>query len=80
MPFYDYKCAKCANVFEIEKGMKETPRNLGCPKCGSAEVNRVYSRPRILKGEAALLDTEGTSGGSCNTCTDGVCSDCSTKN
>ena len=79
MPFYDYKCVKCANIFEIEKGMKEAPKALKCPKCGSKEAARVFSKIRVIKGEAALLDTEGTSGGSCNTCVDGVCSTCNVK-
>lgn len=80
MAFYDYKCAKCANIFEIEKGMKEKPKDLKCPKCLSPEVNRVFTKPRVLRGESALLDTEGTSGANCNTCVDGTCSGCSCKN
>lgn len=76
MAFYDYKCSKCGIVFEIEKGMKETLKALKCPKCGSKEANRVFSKVRVLKGEAAMLRTEGTSGSNCNTCTDGVCSKC----
>ncbi len=79
MAFYDYKCAKCATVFEIEKGMKEAPKGLKCPKCGSSEANRVFTKVRVLRGESALLDTHGTSGGSCNTCVDGMCSSCKSK-
>ncbi len=80
MAFYDYKCTRCGAVFEIEKGMKEAPKKLKCPKCGSAEANRVFTKIRILKGESALLDTHGTSGGSCSTCVDGVCDSCKSKN
>ena len=76
MPFYDYKCAKCDNVFEIEKGMKEKPKDLKCPKCKSADVNRVFTKVRVLRGEAAILNSEGTSGSDCNTCVDGVCKNC----
>lgn len=79
MAFYDYKCAKCANIFEIEKGMKEKVVDLKCPKCASLDVNRVFSKPRVLRGESALLDSHGTSGGNCNTCTNGVCSGCGSK-
>jgi len=79
MPFYDYKCAKCSEIFEIEKGMKETPKDLKCPKCKSPSVNRVFTKPRVLRGEAALLDSKGTSGSDCNTCVDGVCSTCKVK-
>lgn len=79
MPFYDYKCSKCNSVFEIEKGMKETPRDLKCPKCGSSKAKRVFTKVKVLRGEAALLNTEGTSGSDCNTCVDGVCSTCKVK-
>jgi len=79
MAFYDYKCSECENIFEIEKGMKEAPRDLKCPKCGNTDAKRVFNKPRVLKGEAALLATEGTSGSNCNTCVDGVCSTCGVK-
>ncbi len=81
MPFYDYKCAKCSSVFEIEKGMKEKPVGLRCPRCGGSEVNRVFTRPRILRGEVAILNDMGSSGSGsdCNTCTDGACSCCGSK-
>jgi len=79
MPYYDYKCIKCNNVFEIEKGMKEKPKNLKCPSCGNKEAKRVFTRPRILTGTAEILKTEGTSGLDCNTCVDGMCSTCKTK-
>jgi putative FmdB family regulatory protein len=79
MPFYDYKCTKCNTVFEIEKGMKETPKGLKCPKCKSPEVNRVFTKIRVLRGESALLNEHGTSGSNCNTCVDGECSSCKSK-
>jgi putative FmdB family regulatory protein len=79
MPYYDYKCTKCSEIFEIEKGMKEVLKGLSCPKCESSDVNRVFTKPRVLRGTASILDTEGTSGSDCNTCVDGVCDSCSTK-
>jgi len=78
--FYDYKCAKCANIFEIEKGMKESPKGLKCPKCGSADAKRVFTKIGVLSGASAFSDPHVTSGGSCSTCVDGVCSTCSAKN
>jgi len=79
MPYYDYKCLKCNNTFEIEKGMNEVPEDLNCPKCGSSKTKRVFNKIRIGKSESELLNDFGTSGSSCNTCTDGVCSSCSVK-
>jgi len=79
MPYYDYKCTKCNNIFEIEKGMNDVPKGLKCPKCGDCEVKRVFGKIRIGRSTSDLLDEVGTSGSSCNTCIDGECSSCSAK-
>lgn len=79
MPFYDYKCRDCSKVFEIEKGMNENylPE---CPVCGSANTSRIFSRIGRMAGKSADLDHEGSEqGGSCSSCTSGVCSSCSAK-
>ena len=36
MPFYDYKCAKCDDVFEEFLPLKDRkkPERAACPKCG----------------------------------------------
>jgi putative FmdB family regulatory protein len=46
MPVYDYRCTKCGEKFEVRRsfldGVKDRDRVL-CPKCGSSDVERVYS-------------------------------------
>lgn len=79
MAFYDYKCSKCNNVFEISKGMNETITDLKCPKCENTKVKRIFSGIRFKMGKAELLDKYGTSGGACDTCVDGACSSCGAK-
>ena len=80
MAFYDYKCVNCNKIFEISKGMNDTVIGLKCPKCKSPDVKRMFTGIRMKRGEASLLNTFGTSGGACDTCVDGACSSCGSRN
>jgi putative FmdB family regulatory protein len=44
MPYYDYRCMLCQELFEAEHSMDgPDPRSpIQCPVCGTAEVNKVY--------------------------------------
>ncbi|MFH1542600.1 MAG: zinc ribbon domain-containing protein [bacterium] len=68
MPFYDYKCPKCQDKFEVKKGMNDM-LEVVCPKCHTV-ATRLFSVPRTLK--------EGNAG-SCSDCSSGVCSTCPSK-
>lgn len=70
MPFYDYKCGKCGLTFEISKGMNDT-FNPSCPECGTINCQRIFTPIRTLGAER--------SGSGCSSCSDGVCSSCSSK-
>ena len=43
MPFYEYKCKKCGNKYEMKLGMFHTSNSVKCPKCGSHDAERVFS-------------------------------------
>jgi putative FmdB family regulatory protein len=44
MPFYEYKCTKCGEKFEIRRGFFASSKDKAiCPKCGATETERVYS-------------------------------------
>ncbi len=43
MPLYDYLCRECGNTFEQLKSMKDADRDLECPTCHSAKVERQLS-------------------------------------
>ena len=43
MPFYDYSCGKCKNVFEVQHGMTETPPVM-CPVCFGKKCQKLISR------------------------------------
>ena len=46
MPLYDYKCAKCGKVFEVEHRPKDVPMK-HCPSCGS-KLKRVYNPAGVV--------------------------------
>ena len=48
MAYYDLKCRKCGNEFNIKASVEEREKNLiKCPGCGSNELDRVYSKMNI---------------------------------
>jgi len=40
MPTYDYKCPKCATLFEVVQRMKDRPI-APCPKCGAKAARQM---------------------------------------
>jgi len=46
MPLYDYKCAKCGYVFEVQQRISEEPLK-HCPKC-IGEIKRLISPAGII--------------------------------
>lgn len=43
MPMYEYRCRKCGKRFEMLRRMQDADRDLECPDCRSAEVERQLS-------------------------------------
>ncbi|HKE22122.1 MAG TPA: zinc ribbon domain-containing protein [Bryobacteraceae bacterium] len=43
MPLYEYRCQKCGKHFEMLRRIAEADRDLECPDCRSAEVERLLS-------------------------------------
>ena len=43
MPVYEYKCKSCGEKFEITRGFFEREKTYKCPKCGSDNIQKVYS-------------------------------------
>ncbi|MBN2057484.1 MAG: zinc ribbon domain-containing protein [Candidatus Saganbacteria bacterium] len=66
MPFYDYKCQKCARVIEVRKSMNDDSVPV-CPDCG-LPAERLFSAP-ATKGKTGQSS-------SCSSCSSGVCSSC----
>jgi putative FmdB family regulatory protein len=43
MPLYDYRCRECGTTFEKLRSIKDADRELECPECHSAKVERQLS-------------------------------------
>lgn len=50
MPFYDLKCKKCGEEFNIMAKMSDRENKLiNCPKCGHNELAPVFSNVNIIQ-------------------------------
>ena len=59
MPIYEYRCEACGEAFEV---FVRSPSRLAkpiCPKCGSQEVKKAFSRFGI--GAAGRSNASGAS-------------------
>ena len=43
MPIYEYRCQTCGKRFEMLRSMRDADRDLQCPECRSAEIERLLS-------------------------------------
>ncbi len=57
MPRYDFRCAKCGTVSEVNRPMCDCSA-VACRKCG-APMRRVYSVPNFTHGNTLVANTIG---------------------
>ena len=75
MPLYEFKCLKCNEFFELLVMKKGEEVEMKCPKCNSAEFERVLSATSYAMGGSAdgaqgvSSQTRTCSSGSCTTYT-----------
>ncbi len=62
MPFYDYKCEKCGNIFDRMLPMEHRNDNQKCPDCGGLAVRKVVSTFSAA-GQSHTGKNESCSGG-----------------
>jgi len=43
MPIYEYRCEVCGARFEKYRRMKDADAEVQCPRCESAEIERLMS-------------------------------------
>jgi len=55
MPIYEYRCNKCGESSDLRLSMFHRKKDVKCPKCGSDDVERVYSSSFI--GESSKGDS-----------------------
>lgn len=70
MPFYDLKCKKCKEEFNIMAKMSERENKLiECPKCGGVEHDAVFSNVNIVqsrKSDGPACPNAHICGGHCH--------------
>jgi putative FmdB family regulatory protein len=69
MPIYEFRCLGCGHVFELLKLKKESEGlDMKCPKCSSAEVERVLSSVSFIAsggGKRSRQTVKSCGSGSC---------------
>jgi putative FmdB family regulatory protein len=50
MPVYEFRCQDCDKTFEVSRAISETGA-VSCPHCGSAKVERMWSRVFAITGK-----------------------------
>ncbi|MGE5553143.1 MAG: FmdB family zinc ribbon protein [Betaproteobacteria bacterium] len=71
MPFYEFRCPKCGFRFEELCTAGNRPP---CPKCGAAEVERLFSAFATKSG--GEFRSSGKGSGGCAGCGGGSCASC----
>ncbi|MDR2406344.1 MAG: zinc ribbon domain-containing protein [Deltaproteobacteria bacterium] len=76
MPLYEFKCRNCGNVYE--ELVFKSAYEVHCPKCGSADAEKLLSSFRSRSGGGdGISDFSSSSGGSpCGGCTASSCAGC----
>ena len=67
MPMYEFRCRKCSATFE--ELVRRTDEEVECPKCGSAELEKLFSRLGAVRGRSGSSELDS----SCPTCSTGTC-------
>jgi putative FmdB family regulatory protein len=70
MPFYDLKCSKCGEQFNIKASLSEREQNLiKCPECGSNNLEAVFTNVNVIlnrKTQAPQCPNIGSCKGCCS--------------
>jgi putative FmdB family regulatory protein len=64
---YEFRCGECGSAFE--ELVKRADEEVKCPKCGSAKLEKLFSRLGAVRGGDGPSDI----GSSCPTCSSGTC-------
>jgi putative FmdB family regulatory protein len=57
MPLFDYRCRRCNSTFELLVRSSGVPT---CPACGTAELEKLVSRPAPPGKSAGILKSART--------------------
>ena len=57
MPIFEYKCDDCQKTISVLILNYESQKNLHCPHCKSANLNKIFSRFASPKSEEARMES-----------------------
>lgn len=71
MPYYDLRCTKCGEEFNVAAKMSEREGKLiKCPKCGNNELEAIFNNVNIIRSrksqDAPACPNAHVCGGCCN--------------
>ncbi len=73
MPIYEYRCARCAEVYEMLVRSAADEKALRCPKCSCVKAERVFS---VFAAQGTRSKASSAAGSGCASCHSGTCSSC----
>lgn len=82
MPYYEFRCQQCREVFGEERSMSEASNPATCSSCGSDQVSRIWNAVIRAKGmtpdvgQGATRTASAGGGGGCGSCSSGSCGTC----
>jgi len=59
MPFYEYRCRDCGEIFEVLKRIGAGEEGVGCPLCGVENSERLMSLSAVPRGSTLGDRTPG---------------------
>jgi len=62
MPIYEYRCCACGRTFEQWHTSMKNLSPVACPRCGTADVQRIISAPAVRSSSAAHYSSDSSAG------------------
>jgi len=75
MPIYEYKCARCGEVFQELVRSSSDEKPLKCPKCGCKKSEKLFS-VFAAQGNSSKSASGSSGGAGCAGCRSTNCSTC----
>lgn len=82
MPYYEYRCLECREVFGLERSMGDRTI-VACQQCKGEKVSRIWNAyiraggitPDVGQG-SSTSSTSSSGGGGCGSCSSSSCGTC----
>jgi putative FmdB family regulatory protein len=65
MPYYDFHCPDCDDIYEVKRSFSEAGKAAPCPTCGSTETRKLLVTIAVHNSESIPVHVGGGGGGCC---------------